>query len=105
MTTATIAMEMQDGTIREVYLSSDGYVDHTGVILLQNYTNPSVVRELIDRGSIYSLQPSLDETDFFGDEDSDNADINCSSYGSWDEYFNSNGGLFYNYIMRNDGNW
>jgi hypothetical protein len=104
MTTATIAMEMQDGKIHEVYVSSDGYLDHTGKILLQHYTDPKVVIELIDRGAIMTLESSVDKTMFFGDEDPEDADINCASYDSWDEYVTADG-VYYNYIMRNDGVW
>ena len=102
-TSASIAIEMQDGKIREVYVSSDGYLDHTGKTLLQHYTDPVVVMELIERGSIMTLESSVDETMFFGDEDPDDADINCFSYDSWDEYVTAGDSL--NYIMRNDGVW
>lgn len=103
-TSASIAIEMQDGKIREVYVSSDGYLDHTGKTLLQHYTDPVVVMELIERGSIMILKSSVDETIFFGATDPDDADINCFSYDSWDEYVTADGDSL-NYIMRNDGVW
>lgn len=103
-TSASIAIEMQDGKIREVYVSSDGYLDHTGKVLLQYYTDPTVVMELIGRGAIMLLKSSVDETIFFGTTDPDDADINCFLYDSWDEYVTADGDSL-NYIMKNDGVW
>jgi hypothetical protein len=96
---------MKDGKIREVYVSSDGYLDHTGKTLLQHYTDLMVVMELIERGAITTLKSSVDKTIFVGDEDPDDADINCFSYDSWDEYVTVYSGCGLNYIMRNDGVW
>lgn len=54
-TRSTIALEFADGTVGQVYCHWDGYLSHNGKILLENYTDPYKVRELIDNGDISSL--------------------------------------------------
>ena len=54
-TRSTIALEFADGTVGQVYCHWDGYLQHNGKILLNNYMDPFKVRELIDNGSISSL--------------------------------------------------
>lgn len=54
-TRSTIALEFADGTVGQVYCHWDGYLSHNGKILLNSYTDPFKVRELIDNGQISSL--------------------------------------------------
>ena len=59
-----IAMIDRDGTGRYVYLGHACYPDKAGIILLEHYSEMDTIRELIDRGSISGLWPSIQETDF-----------------------------------------
>lgn len=54
-TRSTIALEFADGTVEQVYCHWDGYLEHNGQILLKHYSNPFVLRDLIDGGAISSL--------------------------------------------------
>ena len=54
-TRSTIALEFADGTVEQVYCHWDGYLDHNGVILLQHWSDPFKLRELIDLGDMSSL--------------------------------------------------
>lgn len=54
-TRSTIALEFADGTVEQVYCHWDGYLEHNGKILLENYSNPFILRDLIDQGDISSL--------------------------------------------------
>ena len=54
-TRSTIALEFADGTVEQVYCHWDGYLDHNGRILQEHYSNPFVLRDLIDMGDISSL--------------------------------------------------
>lgn len=54
-TRSTIALEYADGTVGQVYCHWDGYLSNNGKILLNNYTDPFKVRELIDLGYVSSL--------------------------------------------------
>ena len=58
-TRSTIALEFADGTVEQVYCHWDGYLDHNGRILLEHYSNPFVLRDLIDLGDISSLKPTI----------------------------------------------
>ena len=54
-TRSTIALEFADGTVEQVYCHWDGYLAHNGKILRDNYSNPFILRDLIDLGDISSL--------------------------------------------------
>lgn len=54
-TRSTIALEYADGTVEQVYCHWDGYLAHNGHILQNHYSNPFVLRDLIDLGDISSL--------------------------------------------------
>jgi len=58
-TRSTIALEFADGTIGQVYAHWDGYLAHNGKILFENYSNPFVLRDLIDLGSLSSLKETI----------------------------------------------
>jgi hypothetical protein len=58
-TRSTIALEFADGTIGQVYAHWDGYLAHNGKILFENYSNPFILRDLIDLGGLSSLRPTI----------------------------------------------
>ena len=58
-TRSTIALEFADGTIGQVYCHWDGYLAHNGKILLENYSDPFKLQQLIDLGSLSSLRPEI----------------------------------------------
>ena len=55
----TIALEFADGTIGQVYCHWDGYLAHNGKMLMEYYSNPFILRDLIDLGSLSSLRPQI----------------------------------------------
>ena len=58
-TRSTISLEFADGTIGQVYCHWDGYLAHNGKMLQEYYTNPFILRDLIDLGSLSSLRPQI----------------------------------------------
>lgn len=58
-TRSTISLEFADGTIGQVYCHWDGYLAHNGKMLQEYYSNPFVLRDLIDLGSLSSLCPAI----------------------------------------------
>jgi len=58
-TRSTIALEFADGTVEQIYCHWDGYLSHNGQILLKHYSNPFVLRDLIDLGDLSSLRPEV----------------------------------------------
>ena len=43
-TRSTIALEFADGTVEQVYCHWDGYLAHNGLMLLEHYSNPFILR-------------------------------------------------------------
>ena len=58
-TRSTIALEYADGTVQQVYCHWDGYLEHNGKILAEHYSNPFILRDLIDLGDVSSLRPTV----------------------------------------------
>ena len=58
-TRSTIALEFADKSVEQVYCHWDGYLAHNGQILLKHYSNPFILRDLIDLGDISSLKPTV----------------------------------------------
>jgi len=61
-TRSTIAIEFADNSVSQVYCHWDGYLDHNGMLLATCYTDPFVVRDLIDLGDFSSLRETVEET-------------------------------------------
>jgi hypothetical protein len=55
-TRSRIGIELPDHSVVSVYCHWDGYVEHNGKILVQQYQNRDDVKELIDGGSMSSLR-------------------------------------------------
>ena len=74
------AILMHDGhhrNYRSIYCHWDGHPAYNGMILLEHYTNPDKVAELISLGSLSSLGPEIGEK-----HDFDQRDENvCTFYG------------------------
>ena len=122
-TRSTIALEFADGTIGQVYCHWDGYLAHNGKMLQEYYSNPFILRDLIDLGDISSLRPTVgtkhpfsqfdngmsteefyalynDMTTFYG---RDRGEEGCEAryYNDIHDYFNKCEHQEYDYILRN----
>ena len=125
-TRSTIALEFADGTIGQVYAHWDGYLAHNGKMLLEYYSNPFILRDLIDLGSISSLAPTIgtkhafshydnnmtlvefnnlygNMTTFYG-RDRGESGVDFTVDQSYDEFLSKDYDYEYYYIM-NDGVW
>jgi hypothetical protein len=124
-TRSTIALEFADGTVQAVYCHWDGYLAHNGQILLKHYSNPFILRDLIDLGDLSSLRPTIGTKHAFSQfdlpKDEAEAFVNltrdmCTFYGrdrgetgtsakkfaSYDDYLLNHQYEEYDYILRND---
>ena len=70
-TRSTIALEFADGTVQQVYCHWDGYLDNNGQLLRDHYSDPFVLRDLLDLGAISSLGPTIGEKHSFSRLDTD----------------------------------
>ena len=126
-TRSTIALEFADGTVEQVYCHWDGYLEHNGKILRDHYTNPFILRDLIDLGDLSSLRPMIGTKHAFSHYDTDlkqeqyyelYGDM-CTFYGrdrgetgcdkkkflDFQDYLAHHQYEEYEYILRRDGNW
>jgi len=126
-TRSTIALEFADGTVQQVYCHWDGYLQHNGKLLLENYSNPFTLRDLIDQGDVSSLGTVVGEKHDFSRLDSAMpAEEYEEKYGHMTTFYGRDRGEDgtgakkfkdfadyeqnfqheeYAYILRTDGNW
>jgi hypothetical protein len=126
-TRSTIALEFADRTVGQVYCHWDGYLEHNGKILLENYSDPFKLRELIDLGNLSSLKPEIGTkhpfyhfdndlssaqftelygkmTTFYGRDRGEEAN-EADYFKSYLDYIDNFQPEEYNYILRRDGKW
>lgn len=58
-TRSMICRKDENGTYECIYCHNDGYLEHNGQILLEYYTDPEDVKNLISMGSLSSLQEKI----------------------------------------------
>ncbi len=124
-TRSTIALEYADGTIEQVYCHWDGYLDYNGRILQEHYSNPFILRDLIDLGDISSLKPIIgtkhafshfgtemkqedyyalygEMTTFYGRDRGENG-VGARKFASFEDYLLNHQYEEYEYILRSVG--
>jgi hypothetical protein len=122
-TRSTIALEFADGTVQQVYCHWDGYLAHNGQILAKHYSNPFILRDLIDLGDVSSLKPSVgiehafshfgtemkqeeydalygEMTTFYG-RDRGEEGTGAKKFASYEDYVANHQYEEYEYILRN----
>jgi hypothetical protein len=127
-TRSTIALEFADKSVEQVYCHWDGYLSHNGQILLKHYSNPFVLRDLIDLGDISSLKSTIgtkhafshfelraeevagykllteDMTTFYG-RDRGETGVDKKKFLDFQDFMVRFQHEEYAYILRKDGNW
>jgi hypothetical protein len=101
-TRSTIALEFADGTVSQVYCHWDGYFEHNGQILNNNYRDPFKLRDLINLGDFSSLRETVEETKETAYSQR-GEDCGARRYMNVDEYFAECQQEEYDYILRNVG--
>ena len=124
-TRSTIALEYADGTVEQVYCHWDGYLEHNGQILLKHYSNPFILRDLIDLGDVSSLKPTIgtkhafshfelraeevaeykvlteNMTTFYGRDRGEDG-VSARKFKDYEDYAANHQYEEYDYILRND---
>jgi len=59
-TRSLIGVNLDNGITKTVYCHWDGYPSGVGQKLMENYTSPSVINELMELGDLSSLDATLD---------------------------------------------
>jgi hypothetical protein len=68
-------LEYADGTVEQVYCHWDGYLSHNGQILQEHYSNPFILRDLIDLGGLSSLRATIGTKHAFSQFDLPKEDV------------------------------
>lgn len=58
-TRSRIGMVLPDGTVESIYCHCDGYLKHNGLILLECYSDPAKLKELLALGGLSYLGKAL----------------------------------------------
>ena len=101
-TRSTIAIQNEDGTVTGIYCHWDGYPEHNGKILVNDYTTEEKVRELIALGDISSLGSTIDKTEAYGRDRGENS-VGPHKGKSHHEFVGKYGQQ-YDYLFKN-GEW
>lgn len=75
-TSANVGIVYEDGTIDTIYVHSDGYLEHTGKVLRENYTTPEQIKELMQLGDLSILGERIGEKQDFTKWDR----VSCLAY-------------------------
>jgi hypothetical protein len=72
-TRSRIGILQEDGSVKSIYCHYDGYPEHTGKTLVENYTSPVEVNNLIERGDLRFLNDNPKDNEHYketrGEED------------------------------------
>lgn len=72
-TRSRIGILQEDGSVKSIYCHFDGYPEHTGKTLVENYTSPVEVNNLIERGDLRFLNDDPNDNEHYketrGEED------------------------------------
>lgn len=91
-TRSTIALEFADGTVQQVYCHWDGYLSGVGRELVEDYSDPFELRELIDGGDMSCIgEPYTDR----GEE------LVVRKFKDYADYVKRGQDEEYDYILRN----
>jgi hypothetical protein len=115
-TRSRIAIEKNDGTVTSIYCHWDGYPDHNGRILVENYTDRAKVEELIALGDLSSLNEKVKPEVGDHSYDSPQKGVTIAYHRDRDEEFsqmnhkNANEYLHgdveeYGYLFTKDNEW
>jgi hypothetical protein len=99
-TRSTIALEMADGKVLQIYCHWDGYLEHNGKILLMSYSNPAKLEELVSRGDLSSLANAIGQCSFSLYEH-----VPAREFSSFDDYWDNGMSEEFDYILRKNGDW
>lgn len=121
-TRSTIAIELADGTVKQIYAHSDGYLSYNGRLLFEHYSDPAKLAELIALGDISMMGVEIGQKISFDDRltyndqyqatqcraygrDRGETGIDARSFWNFEMYRMTHDREQYAYILRNDGKW
>ena len=118
-TRSTIAIQLENGTIKQVYCHWDGYLENNCKILMKYYNNAEIIKELISKGSIsildININPSKDSKHDFNNKQNDvcvfynrdrDEDLDIDTFVNFQDYtLNANFEEFNYMFSEKDNKW
>lgn len=87
-TRSTIAVIHTDGSVSQVYAHWDGYLEHNGKLLTENYATQELAESLVALGDLSSLSKTVGVAHPFGHHGTDlSQDEYYSLYGNMNTYY------------------
>ena len=116
-TRSTIAIQLENGSINQVYCHWDGYLSNNGKILMEYYNNAEIIKYLISKGSISilakNINPNKDSKHEFNSPQKDvcvfysrdrDEELYIDSFENFEEYSENGNFEEFNYIFK-DNEW
>ena len=116
-TRSTIAIQLENNSIKQVYCHWDGYLSNNGNILVNHYKDSAKVLELINQGSISildkNINPSKDSKHDFNNKETDvcvfysrdrEEELDIDNFENFEDYTSNVNFEEFNYIFK-DGEW
>lgn len=113
-TNSTIAIELSDGTVRQISCHYDGYPEHNGKLLHDHWNKVEKILQLMSLGDLSSLGKEVGSQQYFNHPNSNwclaygrdrgEPDTDFRKFESFDQYSVYGDLRQYNYIFRN-GVW
>lgn len=94
-THSTIAVEKEDGSVEQIYVHWDGYIEYTGVILQDNYSEYNKIIELMREGQILVLKEEPADCERPSDDP-----VNKNVYENTHDYLGNFPREEYNYFWK-----
>lgn len=94
-TRSTIALEFADGTVQQVYCHWDGYLSGVGQQLVEDFSDPFELRELIDGGDMSCIGEP------YTNRGEDYEDLKARVFKDFADYKANGQDEEYDYILRN----
>jgi len=103
-TRSRIGILQENGSVKSIYCHYDGYPEHTGKTLVENYTSPVEVNNLIEKGDLRFINPSPSDNEHYPDQGETEAVAITST--SQESFLKDTGDSWgeYAYLYK-DGEW
>ena len=106
-TRSLIGIKLNDNIVKTIYCHWDGYPEHNGKLLVENYNTPAAITELMLLGDLSTLDISPDKCKAYHHDRNEPwgmvepRDVNASEMASVGREY----GVDYVYIYNNEFEW
>ena len=106
-TRSLIGIKLEDNIVKTIYCHWDGYPAHAGKLLVDNYSTPATITELMELGDLSSLAESPDQCKAYHRDRNEPwemvepRDVNTSELGAVANDY----GVDYVYIYNDEYEW